>query len=82
MTKIEGPGGLGLAPKDRVLVLLSGGLDSAVAAWKMMKRGVACDYLFCNMGGVAQERMALSVAKVLNDLWAQGTGASFFSLNF
>ena len=82
LIKKDGPGGLGFSTKERVLVLISGGFDSAVAAWKMMKKGINCDYLFFNMGGVVYERMALEVVKVLNDLWAKNTGARFFSMDF
>ena len=80
--KKSGPGGLPLNPKERCLVLISGGFDSPVAAWKMMKRGVACDYLFCNMGGKSHERQALQVVKVLHDLWSSGRESAFFSVNF
>jgi thiamine biosynthesis protein ThiI len=38
---IPGPGGLPLNSQGRVVVLLSGGIDSPVAAWLMMKRGCA-----------------------------------------
>lgn len=34
-----GPGGLPVGSTTRLLALLSGGLDSPVAAWKMMRRG-------------------------------------------
>ncbi len=36
---IPGPGGLPLGSQGRVVTLLSGGIDSPVAAWLMMKRG-------------------------------------------
>ena len=36
---IPGPGGLPLSSQGRVVVLLSSGIDSPVAAWLMMKRG-------------------------------------------
>ncbi len=35
----EGPGGLPVGTSGRVVALLSGGLDSPVAAWRMMVRG-------------------------------------------
>ena len=35
----SGPGGLPVGTSGRVAVLLSGGIDSPVAAWRMMKRG-------------------------------------------
>ena len=77
LEKIPGPGGMSFSPRTRVLVLISGGFDSAVAAWKMMKKGICCDYLFYNMGGKTTERMALQVVKILNDLWAKKQMRSF-----
>jgi thiamine biosynthesis protein ThiI len=35
----QGPGGLPVGTAGKVVALLSGGLDSPVAAWRMMKRG-------------------------------------------
>ena len=37
--KIRGIGGLPVGVSGKVLVMLSGGIDSPVAAWRMMKRG-------------------------------------------
>ncbi len=37
--KYPGPGGLPVGVSGRVVALLSGGIDSPVAAWKIMKRG-------------------------------------------
>ncbi len=37
--KIEGPGGLPVGTQGKVLCLVSGGIDSAVAAWQAMRRG-------------------------------------------
>jgi tRNA uracil 4-sulfurtransferase len=41
----RGAGGLPVGTSGRALVLLSGGLDSPVAAYRMMKRGLRCDFL-------------------------------------
>lgn len=38
-TKHRGAGGLPIGTSGRVAVLLSGGIDSPVAAWRMMRRG-------------------------------------------
>ena len=46
--KIKGPGGLPLGTQGRVVVLLSSGIDSPVAAYLMMKRGCAVVALHCN----------------------------------
>jgi thiamine biosynthesis protein ThiI len=37
--RLPGPGGLPVGTSGKVAVLLSGGIDSPVAAWKMIKRG-------------------------------------------
>ena len=44
-SKIPGPGGLPVGTSGRVLALLSGGIDSPVAAWRMARRGAAVDFI-------------------------------------
>src|SRR5438093_1450079 len=39
LDRVEGPGGLPVGSSGTVAALLSGGIDSPVAAWRMMKRG-------------------------------------------
>ncbi|MBO6124055.1 MAG: tRNA 4-thiouridine(8) synthase ThiI [Methanobrevibacter sp.] len=46
--KIKGPGGLPLGTQGKVVVLLSSGIDSPVAAYMMMKRGCEVIALNCN----------------------------------
>jgi thiamine biosynthesis protein ThiI len=43
--KLRGRGGLPVGTSGRALVLLSGGIDSPVAAFRMMKRGLRCDFV-------------------------------------
>ena len=43
--KVRGPGGLPVGTSGRVLSLLSGGIDSPVAAWRMMRRGCRVDFV-------------------------------------
>ena len=43
--KIKGLGGLPVGSAGQVLCLMSGGIDSPVAAWLMMKRGCVVDFL-------------------------------------
>lgn len=43
--KIQGLSGLPVGTSGRVLTLLSGGIDSPVAAWLMMKRGCDVDFI-------------------------------------
>jgi thiamine biosynthesis protein ThiI len=44
--EFQGPGGLPVGTGGRVLSLMSGGIDSPVASWRMMKRG--CDVTFAH----------------------------------
>lgn len=47
--KIEGPGGMPVGVSGRVACLLSGGIDSPVAAYRMIKRG--CQASFIHFSG-------------------------------
>ena len=42
---MPGQGGLPVGMSGRALVLMSGGIDSPVAAYRMMRRGLRCGYL-------------------------------------
>jgi tRNA uracil 4-sulfurtransferase len=42
---LPGQGGLPVSMSGRGLVLMSGGIDSPVAAYRMMRRGLRCSYL-------------------------------------
>ncbi len=43
--KVPGRGGLPVGVSGRALALLSGGIDSPVAAYRAMKRGLACEFV-------------------------------------
>jgi thiamine biosynthesis protein ThiI len=80
--RVEGVGGLPLGVEGRAVCLLSGGFDSPVAAWMMLKRGVALDYVFCNLGGEAYERAVVSVAMILADAWSFGDKPRIHVIDF
>ncbi|MBB83046.1 MAG: tRNA 4-thiouridine(8) synthase ThiI [Deltaproteobacteria bacterium] len=77
-----GAGGLPLGTEGRAVSLLSGGFDSPVASWRLLRRGVALDYVFCNLGGRQHELETLQIAKCLADRWQQGTRPRFHSVDF
>lgn len=80
--RIEAHGGLPLGTEGRALALISGGFDSPVAAWRMLRRGVALDYLFLNLGGDAHRDDVLRVVKVLADRWSYGTRPELHLVDF
>ncbi len=80
--RIPGPGGLPLGVEGRALALLSGGFDSAVSAWQLMRRGVSIDYVFCNLGGRTHEQGVLRVAKLLADQWSYGERPRLHAVDF
>jgi thiamine biosynthesis protein ThiI len=75
-------GGLPLGVEGRAVTLLSGGFDSAVAAWQILRRGVAQEYVFCNLGGETHQLGVLRVAKVLADRWHYGHRPQLHAVDF
>ncbi|MDO5811269.1 MAG: tRNA uracil 4-sulfurtransferase ThiI [Methanobrevibacter sp.] len=73
--KIRGPGGLPLGTQGKVVVLLSSGIDSPVAAYLMMKRGCEVIALHCNndpfSGPKVTENFNLLVDQL--NIYAKGT---------
>lgn len=53
--KIPGAGGLPAGSSGRLMVLLSGGIDSPVAAWMMMKRGCRPEFVHFYAGRTLKE---------------------------
>lgn len=63
---VPGPGGLPLNTQGRVVALLSGGIDSPVAAWLMMKRGCGVIPLHFTQSNVETAKAMLN-CDVLDD---------------
>jgi len=78
----RGAGGLPLGTEGRAVSLLSGGFDSPVASWRLLRRGVALDYVFCNLGGRIHQLETLTIAKRMADLWQCGTRPRFHAIDF
>jgi tRNA uracil 4-sulfurtransferase len=76
--RIPGPGGLPESTGGRLLALLSGGIDSPVACYQMMRRGCRVDYVTFHSTPYTPPALIAKVARlaeVLNDF--QGKGQLF-----
>lgn len=74
-SSVDGPGGLPVSSAGKGLLLLSGGIDSPVAGWRMAKRGLNMDCLYFHAYPYTSD-MALQKVKDLALLlgpWLQGT---------
>ena len=80
--RIGGAGGMPVGTQGKAVSLISGGFDSAIASWMMLKRGCTLDYVLCNLAGTAYERTVLGVLKVLTDTWSYGTRPKLHVVDF
>jgi thiamine biosynthesis protein ThiI len=80
--KHQGLGGFPIATQEDVLSLMSGGFDSGVSSYQMIKKGARTHYCFFNLGGSAHE---VGVKQISYYLWSK-FGAShkvrFFAVDF
>ena len=68
----NGPGGLPLGSEAPMVALMSGGIDSPVAAWMIMKRGSPVDFVFMSLSHPIDTVEFLRAANVLIKDWALG----------
>ncbi len=78
----EGLGGYPLGALEQVLVLMSGGFDSTVAAYQMMRRGMISHFVFFNLGGRAHELGVMEVAHYLWQKYGSSQRVLFVSVPF
>ncbi|MDN5450194.1 MAG: tRNA 4-thiouridine(8) synthase ThiI, partial [Enterobacterales bacterium] len=64
--RYEGLGGYPIGTQEDVLSLISGGFDSGVSSYMLMRRGCRVHYCFFNLGGSAHE---IGVKQVAHYLW-------------
>lgn len=64
--RYKGLGGFPLGTQESVLSLISGGFDSGVSSYQLLKRGSRVHYCFFNLGGAAHE---IGVKQVAYHLW-------------
>ncbi|KKC29413.1 tRNA uracil 4-sulfurtransferase ThiI [Caldanaerobacter subterraneus KAk] len=79
---IEGAGGLPLGTNGKATVLLSGGIDSPVAAWMMMKRGVEVEAVYFHSPPYTSDRAKEKVVDLCKVLSQYGRGMRLHVVHF
>ena len=80
LERFPAPGGLPVGSNDRLLALLSGGIDSPVACYLMMKRGSPVDFLAFHSAPYTPEETVDKVRGIANYLNTfQKDGRLFFA---
>ncbi len=78
----KGMGGYPLGSLEQTLVLMSGGFDSTVAAYQIMRRGLMSHFCFFNLGGRAHELGVMEVAHFLWKKYGSSQRVLFVSVPF
>lgn len=79
--KIEGSHGLPVDSSGRVAVLLSGGFDSPVAAWTVMRRGCSVRYIHFHSAPYGEWKSSITkVRKIVQQLATWGGPLKFYSV--
>ncbi len=78
MERIKGLGGLPVGTSGKGVVLLSGGIDSPVAAWYAMKRGIKPVYVHFHGFPNAGEAIASKVPRIVSILSAYSPGSRVY----
>ena len=80
--KHKGMSGFPIATQEDVLSLMSGGFDSAVASYQMIKKGARTHYCFFNLGGSAHEIGVKQVSYYLWNKFGASHRVKFFAVDF
>ena len=77
-----GLGGFPIATQEDVLSLMSGGFDSGVSSYQMIKKGSRTHYCFFNLGGSAHEVGVKQISYYLWNKFGASHKVKFFAINF
>ncbi len=78
----KGLGGFPIATQEDVLSLMSGGFDSGVSSYQMIKKGSRTHYCFFNLGGSAHEVGVKQISYYLWNKFGASHKVKFFSIDF
>jgi len=77
-----GIGGFPIGTQEDVLSLISGGFDSGVSSYMLMRRGSRVHYCFFNLGGVAHEIGVKQMSHYLWNRFSRSHKVRFISIDF
>jgi len=80
--KIPGMHGLPMGTQGRTLTMLSGGIDSPVAAWLTYRVGIDQDFVYYDLGGSDQKLAILKICKVIKSKWGAGSKGKLIIIDF
>lgn len=77
-----GMGGMPIPTQEDVLCLMSGGFDSGVASYQMMRRGARTHFVFFNLGGREHEIGVRAVSQYLWQQYSSSHRVKFVAVDF
>ncbi len=80
--KRPGMGGLPIGSQGKALNLLSGGIDSPVAAWRLFRTGMDQDFVYFDLGGEAQKEAIMEVFHSLQQRFGYGSRTKLLIVDF
>lgn len=80
--RFAGLGGFPLPSQETVLSLMSGGFDSTVSSYQMIKRGARTHYCFFNLGGDAHEAGVREISYYIWQKFSPTHPVKFISIDF
>lgn len=80
--RFNGMGGFPLPSQETVLSLMSGGFDSTVSSYQMIKRGARTHYCFFNLGGDAHEAGVREISYFIWKRFSPTHPVKFISIDF
>lgn len=80
--RYEGLGGFPIGTQQELLSLISGGFDSAVSSYMLIRRGCKVHYCFFNFSGITYTEEVYRIAYYLWNRFGKSHKVKFISVNF
>ncbi len=80
--KINGIIGFPTGNTGKGIMLLSGGIDSPVAAYSMIRMGMTPVFVYFDLGGVEQKKLTIQAYKFLYDKYLAGQAIDYINIPF